>query len=220
MPTLYIVATPIGNLKDITLRALEVLKNADLILAEDTRVTSRLLQAYEIKTKMMPFHQHSQHERQIVELLKEGKNLALVSDAGTPGINDPGGKLIEAVINSGIEARIEPIPGASALTALLSVAGIPLEHFSYRGFVPHKKGKETFLREVGQAQHPVVFFESVHRILKTLEKLKSYLPEDKKLIVGRELTKMHETIYRGDINKVLQDLQADPVKGEYVVIVY
>lgn len=220
MPTLYIVATPIGNLKDVTFRAIEILKSVDLILAEDTRVTGRLLQAYEITTKMSPFHQHSNHERQIVELLASGKNIALVSDAGTPGINDPGGKLIEAVVNSGIDARIEPIPGASALTALLSVAGIPLEHFSYRGFVPHKKGKETFLREVGESEYPVVFFESVHRIVKTLERLKNFMLEGKRLIIGRELTKMHETIYRGSIDEVIAKVSSDPVKGEYVIIVH
>lgn len=220
MSILYIVATPIGNLKDITLRALETLKEVDLIIAEDTRVTSRLLQAYEIDKPMMAYHQHSDNEEKIIKLLKAGKNIALVSDAGTPGVNDPGGKLVEAVINTGLNISIVPIPGASAVMSLLSVAGIPLETFLYKGFVPHKKGRETFMKEIALLDYPVIFFESVHRIEKLLEQMEKFFPEHKRLIVGRELTKMFETVYRGTVGEVREQLKSDQIKGEFVVMVH
>ena len=216
MSKLYIVATPIGNLKDITYRAIEILKSVDFVLAEDTRVTRKIFQEYDISTQLGTYHQHSSTAG-VLEMLREGKDLALVSDAGTPGINDPGGKLIEDILASDTEVDIIPIPGASALTAILSVAGIPLEHFEYKGFVPHKNGKKTYLEYVAATKHPVVFFESTHRIIKTLQALADVAP-DKNLIVGRELTKLHETIYRGTVTEVLQQLEETSIKGEFVII--
>lgn len=220
MSKLFIVATPIGNLKDITFRALETLKQVDFILAEDTRVISKLLSVYEIRKPLIAFHHHSTNSQKIVNLLAEGKDLALVSDAGTPGINDPGGKLIEIILASGVSAEIIPIPGVSALTAILSIAGISLENFTYKGFVPHKKGKETFLKEVIASEIPVVFFESTHRILKTLERMKEFVTPEKRFIIGRELTKMHETVYRGTLDEILDALNKTSTKGEFVIISY
>jgi len=219
MSKLYIVATPIGNLKDITLRALETLKEVDLLLAEDTRVTRKLLSAYEIDVKIATLNQHTTNTSSYLKLLSDGKDIALVSDAGTPGINDPGGKFIEEVLASNIDVEIIPIPGVSALTALLSVAGIQLEHFEYKGFVPHKKGKQTFLTYVNEVKHPVVFFESTHRIIKTLEALKELNPQ-KKIIIGRELTKLHEIIYRGTVSEVLDHINNSSTKGEFVIITH
>ena len=216
---LYIVATPIGNLKDITLRALEVLKSVDLILAEDSRVTVGLLKAYEIVKPIKAFHQHSKNTKWILDELKLGKNIALVSDAGTPGVNDPGGILIEEIVNSSPDVKIVPIPGVSALTTLMSVAGISLENFKYLGFIPHKKGRQTLFKMIAELEMPAIFFESTHRIIKTLEQLYEVAP-NKKIVVGRELTKMFETIYRGTIPEVVEKLNSSSIKGEFTVIVY
>lgn len=218
MSKLYIIATPIGNLKDISYRAIEMLQEVDLILAEDTRVTGKLLKEYDIKTNAISFHQHSNSDR-VIKLIAKGKNLALVSDAGTPGVNDPGGKLIEEILKSRLNVEIIPIPGASALTSILSVAGIQLENFEYKGFVPHKKGKETYLKYISDSKIPVVFFESTHRMIKTLMKLNEINP-DKNLIVGRELTKLHETIYRGKVEEIINQLESTSTKGEFVIIAY
>lgn len=237
---LYIVATPIGNLEDITLRALRVLKEADLILCEDTRVTKKLLDRYEIQKPLLSYHHHSKLSRveKIVEHLENGKNLALVSDAGTPGISDPGNELIAnltpalSLSRRGSEETIEiiPIPGASAITTLASVAGINMSRFTFLGFPPHKKGRETFFREVAEAKYPVVYFESPHRFLKNLELLEKFKP-DAKLVVGRELTKMFEEVKRGEIGEILKFYRGDKgdlgekgdkgkVKGEFVIIAY
>ncbi len=233
---LYIVATPIGNLEDITLRALRVLKDVDLILCEDTRVTKKLLDRYEIQKPLLSYHHHSKLSRveKIVEHLENGKNLALVSDAGTPGVSDPGNELIgkllfgepnpkvglsERVLKS--DFRVIPIPGPSAITALASVAGINMSRFSFLGFPPHKKGRETFFREVAQSKYPVVYFESVHRFFKNLELLEKMKP-DAKLIVGRELTKMFEEIKKGTVAEILEYYKknSDKTKGEFVIIAY
>jgi 16S rRNA (cytidine1402-2'-O)-methyltransferase len=232
--TLYIVATPIGNLEDITLRALRVLKEVDLILCEDTRVTKKLLDRYEIEKPLLSYHHHSKISRveKIVEHLENGKKLALVSDAGTPGISDPGNELIArltAAHNPKIVSqeilryylRIEPIPGVSAVTAVASVAGINMSRFTFLGFPPHKKGRETFFREVAEAKYPVIYFESVHRVLKNIELLSKFKP-DAKLIIGRELTKMFEEVVRGSVDEILEYYKnnSDKVKGEFVIIVY
>src|SRR3990172_7628013 len=211
---LFIVATPIGNLEDITLRALRVLKETDLILCEDTRVTKKLLDRYEIRKPLLSYHHHSRLSRveKILEYLENGKNLALVSDAGTPGIQDPGNQLISRILetqNSKLKTQkfgkdlfeIIPIPGPSAVTCLASVAGINLDKFLFLGFPPHKKGRETYFREISQSKHPVIYFESPHRFLKNLELLEKLKP-DAKLIVGRELTKMFEEIVRGEIDDI------------------
>lgn len=215
---LYIVATPIGNLEDITMRALRVLREVDVVLTEDTRVTRTLLSAYTITTPTIRYDHHTPSARAI-GLLKEGKSLALVSDAGTPGLNDPGGKLIADILEENLDVDIIPIPGVSALTTLISVAGIAMEEFTYRGFVPHKKGRQTFLLEVSASKIPIVFFESTHRIMKTLEALNENNP-NKRLVVGRELTKLHETVYRGTVSSVIEQLQATSTKGEFIILAY
>ena len=221
MNTLYIVATPIGNLEDMTLRSLRILKEVDFILCEDTRVTRVLLDKYEIKTATISYFQHSGLAKvnQIIELLKKGKNLALVSDAGTPGISDPGNKLIELVLKELPDVKIEPIPGACAAITALSISGLPTDKFIFYGFLPHKKGKETILKEIISNKFTSVFYESTHRILKTLNKLKELGAGDKQVVVCRELTKKFETVYRGTIDEVLAVLEKDVTKGEFVVVV-
>lgn len=218
---LYIVATPIGNLGDITLRALETLKKADLIACEDTRVAGKLLSRYEIKTPVTSFFQHSKAPKisQIIGVLKSGRNVALVTDAGTPGISDPGNKLVEQAILENI--AVMPIPGSSALTAIISVAGIDMQKFVFLGFPPHKKGRETFFKEILALKYPVVYYESPHRVLKNLELLKT-LGAEKNIILGRELTKMFEETVRGTAEEVLKYFNKNPgkVKGEFTIIVY
>jgi len=219
---LYIVSTPIGNLSDITLRSLEILKEVDLILCEDTRVTQKLLNHYNIKTPTLSYHQHSKFQKiaNIVQLLKENKNLALVSDAGTPGISDPGNKLIEKVIESvGDRAKIVPIPGPSAVTAAASISGFSMDKFQFLGFPPKKRKRKKFFEEITKSKYPVIFYESPYRITKTLEELKSATEGKDNIIVCRELTKKFETIYRGKITEVLEKIKKDKIKGEFVVMV-
>jgi 16S rRNA (cytidine1402-2'-O)-methyltransferase len=221
MSKLYIVATPIGNLEDITLRALRILKEVDFILCEDTRVTKVLLDKYEIKTPTISYFQHSKITKvnKIIDLLKKGHDFVLVSDAGTPGISDPGNKLIEQVFEV-LSNRIEviPVPGPSAVIAALSISGLPTDKFVFYGFLPHKKGKEKILKEIISNKFTSVFYESTHRILKTLNKFQE-LGLNKQVVVCRELTKKFETIYRGTINEVLKQLNNDTTKGEFVVII-
>jgi 16S rRNA (cytidine1402-2'-O)-methyltransferase len=218
MSKLFIVATPIGNLEDFTFRALRILQEADLVLAEDTRVTQKLLQHYKVKKDLITWHQHSKNFSKIKKYFQDNKNIVYVSDAGTPGVSDPGGKLIEQVLLDFPDTEIIAVPGASALGAIVSVAGIALDHFEFLGFIPHKKGRQTLFAKIKESKHPVVFFESVHRITKTLEALSDC---DKQLIIGRELTKQFETIYRGTAKSILEELNKNPkqLKGEFVVIV-
>jgi 16S rRNA (cytidine1402-2'-O)-methyltransferase len=220
MNNLYIVATPIGNLEDITLRALEILRTVDVIVAEDKRVTIKLLNKFQISKKLLVWQQHSSNSdwQRIKNELTAGHDIAYVSDAGTPGISDPGGQLIQKVLAEFPEVKITPLPGASALSTIISVAGIQIDRFIFLGFLPHKKGRQTMLEMIKKETVPVIFFESVHRILKALEQL-SDCP--KKLIVGRELTKQFETIYRGTASEILEVLNKDKtkIKGEFVVIV-
>jgi len=221
---LYIVATPIGNLEDITLRALRVLKEVDLILCEDTRVTRKLLDRYEIKKPLLSYHHHSKLSRveEIRKMISEGKSLALVSDAGTPGVSDPGNILVEHIANN-LRQKVDivPIPGTSAVSAIASIAGINMNKFCFLGFPPHKKGRETFFREVAAAKHPVIYFESPHRFLKNLELLEKLKP-NAKLVVGRELTKMFEEIKRGKIGEIREYFQGaeGKVKGEFAIVAY
>lgn len=221
MPSLYIIATPIGNLEDITLRALRVLKEVDLILCEDTRQTKKLLNKYEINTPSISYHQHSKLDKinKIIDLLEHNNNLALVSDAGTPGISDPGNKLIEHLVKNNIAVKIIPIPGPSAVISALSISGFPTDNFIFLGFVPHKKGRQTFFKNLAEEKRTVAFYESPHRIIKTLESLKEYIPE-KEVAVCRELTKIYETIYRGKPNEIAKKIASDKVKGEFVVLVH
>ena len=217
---LSLVATPIGNLEDITLRALRTLRECDYVLCEDTRVTGKLLHHHDIKAKMHRYDAHTSESAhaQILNDLEEGKHIALVSDAGTPGISDPGVLLIKQAREA--QVLIEAIPGASAVTTVVSLAGIAGNQFSFLGFVPQKKGRETFFKSLREYGHPVVFFESTHRIMKTLEALEMALPETT-LYLGRELTKMHEEMLVGSATEIIRTLSENPVKqkGEFVVIV-
>ncbi len=216
---LSIVATPIGNLEDITLRALRVLREAQYVLSEDTRVTGNLLKHHGIETKLRRYDAHasvSTHDSIVADLVA-GQHIALVSDAGTPGVSDPGVLLVQAARAAG--ARIDAIPGPSAVTAAISIAGIPGNQFSFLGFVPQKKGRETFFRELDAYDHPVLFFESTHRIMKTLSSLHTFYP-DTPLYIGRELTKFHEEMIIGTPQHITTLLETAPVrqKGEFVII--
>ncbi len=242
----YIVATPIGNLEDFSFRALKILKQVDYIFCEDTRVTRKLLDHYEIKNKKLEiYHQHSNEKKvkQLIEIIKNN-SVALVTDAGTPGISDPGNKLIkeltrlrssESNLRSGGQAlvlsnqiEIVPVPGVSAVTTALSISGLPADKFIFLGFVPHKKQRQKFLQQVLDVKTTVVFYESKYRIIKTLEQLNTLIQrglnsdedrcEEKSFVVCRELTKKFETIYRGNINEVLEQVKNDVIKGEYVVV--
>lgn len=221
MSDLYIVATPIGNLEDITLRALRVLKSVDLILCEDTRQTKKLLDRHEIKIPTLSYHQHSKLDKinKIVDLINNGKNLALVSDAGTPGISDPGNKLIGYLIDNNADVKIIPLPGPSAAISALSVSGFPTDNFVFLGFVPHKKGRRTFFENLAKEKRTAVFYESCHRIMKTLDSLIKYLPE-KEIVVCRELTKIYETTYRGKPEEVIKKITPEQVRGEFTVIIH
>ncbi len=227
MSILRIVATPIGNLEDLTLRALRTLKEADFILCEDTRVTRKLLDHYQITTPTISYHQHSGDLKvdKIISLLKAGNNLALVTDAGTPGISDPGGKLISLVRQElGAAVLIESVPGVSALAAAVSLAGAGFDRFLFLGFLPHKKGRQTMLKEIMASTHPIVLYESKHRIVKLLEELDKMSQEFKKapqVMVARELTKMHESFYQGSAASILKEINSNPnnLKGEFVVLI-
>ncbi len=217
--TLSIVATPIGNLGDITLRAIETLKNVDLILCEDTRVTGKLLTHFGVSTPTMAYHQHSGEAamREIANRLEEGKNLALVTDAGTPGISDPGNQLISYIIRHAPNALVSPIPGASAVIAALSISGFPTDKFLFLGFPPHKNKRQKFFVEVANSERTVVFYESSHRIKKCLEELKVVLQPNQQLCVCRELTKKFESIYRGTIAEIMAMNVSE--KGEFVIVI-
>ena len=218
---IYIIGTPIGNLQDITQRALETLKSVDVILCEDTRVTSKLLARYDIRKTLVAYHQHSKLSKteHILEMLRDGKNIALVSDAGTPGISDPGGALVEAVINAfGDEIKIVPIPGANGAITALSVSGFPTDSFRFLGFPPHKKGRKTYFENIAEIPETVVFYESKHRIEKCLIELGASIGE-RPVMVARELTKQFETLYRGTALECLEALNADKTLGEFVVVV-
>ena len=225
MAKIFVVATPIGNLEDITLRALRTLKEADLILAEDTRTTQKLLNRYDIKTPTLSYHQYSNLKKSdyIIELLKNGKKLALVSDAGTPGISDPGNKLIEIISKRVEEAEIIPVPGANALAVAASISGFPMERFLFLGFPPAKKKRKKFFDEVVKSKYPIIFYESPYRILKTLNELNSlyakYNIQNTRVVICRELTKKFETVYRGNVPETIDLIKKDKVRGEFVVII-
>jgi 16S rRNA (cytidine1402-2'-O)-methyltransferase len=221
---LSVVATPIGNLEDMSLRAIRTLKEADIILCEDTRVTRKLLSHYEVETSTVSFHSHSgpAKTKKIIELLEEGKHVALVSDAGTPGVSDPGPELLSDIREAmGDEVTIEAIPGPSALAAALSIAGLRTSTFTFYGFLPHKKGRETLFKEIAHSDRSSIFYESPHRILKALEVLVKMLPEERRVGIYRELTKMHEQSVVGSAAEVLQYFtdNSDKERGEFVVIV-
>ncbi len=221
--TLSLVATPIGNLGDITLRALETLKAADAIACEDTRVTSRLLARYEISKPLVIYNPEDARQggSRVLALLTEGKRVALVTDAGTPGISDPGAELVALVRDTLPEVVVEAIPGPAAFVAALSIAGLPIASFVYLGFLPNKKGRQTLFKEIAAETRTVVFYESPHRIEKALASLAEVLAPSRRIAIARELTKVHEELVRGTVAEVQAHFIAHPdaIRGEFVVIV-
>ncbi len=220
--TFFVVGTPIGNLKDITLRAIEVLTQVQLILCEDTRVTKKLLAHYHIVQPTATFHAHSQHRifERILSDLEEGKDIALVSDAGMPGVSDPGERLVAFIRERSPEISIVSIPGPSAVLSALSVSGIPSSEFVFLGFLPHKKGRNTRLAEIADSKRVIVFYESVHRIEKTLYALKESIPE-RYAVVSRELTKLHEESVSGSMEYLYEYFKKHPdhIRGEFTIVV-
>lgn len=223
MGILYIVATPIGNLSDVTYRAMEIFKNVDLIACEDTRHTRILLDRYQINKPTVSYHQHSKLAKieYLLEELKSGKNIALVSDAGTPGISDPGGVLVEKAVKESID--IVSIPGPSALATLLSVSGMPTDSFLFLGFLPKKKGRQTLFRNITESVNlklykAIVFYESPYNIIKTMEDFSLALG-DSEVVVGRELTKKFEEIFRGKLSEAIQHYKNKKILGEFVVVI-
>lgn len=219
MPKLHLIPTPIGNLEDITLRAIRLLKEADLILAEDTRVTIKLLRHYEIDTKMMSFHEHNEHKivGEIINKLEAGLKVALVTDAGTPGISDPGFLLVRECVKNGVE--VETLPGATAFVLALVNSGLPCDRFYFEGFLPHKKGRKTRLDYLAQVDQTIVLYESPYRIVKTLEQLAEHLGADRPASVSRELTKMFEETVRGTLTELVKHFTEKGPKGEFVIVV-
>ena len=222
MSTLYIVATPIGNLEDITLRALRILKEADIVLAEDTRVTRKLLEHYRIQKPLMRYDEHSAERMHgtVAQFLTEGKNIALVSDAGTPGISDPGARLVRYVQDHAPDVSVVPIPGPSALTAALSAAGVPASTFVFLGYPPHKKGRKTFFEGLRAITiRPVLLYESPHRLQKTLGELALVLGADASLVIAKELTKIHEEVWWGTFAEAATRYTGEKGRGEFVLII-
>ncbi|HVZ55863.1 MAG TPA: 16S rRNA (cytidine(1402)-2'-O)-methyltransferase [Chitinophagaceae bacterium] len=216
---LYIVPTPIGNLKDITLRALEVIGGVDLVLAEDTRTTARLLNHYQLTKPLSPYHQHNEHQvlQHLVDQLVAGKKMALVTDAGTPGISDPAFLLVRACIQAGV--RVECLPGATAFVPALVNSGLPANRFVFEGFLPLKKGRQTLLKKLAAEERTILFYESPMRLVKTLEELQTYFGPDRACCVCRELTKLFEENRRGTLQEVAAYFREKGVKGELVVVV-
>src|SRR5436190_1806740 len=216
---LYLVPTPIGNLKDITLRALDVLKEVDLILAEDTRTSSHLLNHYQVTKPLSPYHQHNEHKivQHLVTQLKEGKKIALLTDAGTPGISDPDFLLVRECVKNDI--KVKCLPGATAFVPALVNSGIPTNRFSFEGFLPLKKGRQTLLKELAEEERTLLFYESPMRLVKTLEDLIQYFGADRQCCVSRELTKMFEENKRGTLAEVCEHFKKKDVKGEIVIVV-
>ena len=226
MAFLWVVGTPIGNLEDISHRALRTLKESDFVLCEDTRVTKRLLDHYGIATPTISYHQHTGELKtaKVMELLRSGKNLALVTDAGTPGISDPGSKLVSLVRSElGAAVKIESVPGPSALAAAISLAGIGFDRFLFLGFLPHKKGRQKLLREAWESEYSFVIYESKHRLLKFLAEaaqLDKTMACRRELTIARELTKLHESLYFGSAADLLPAISSDDnnLRGEFVVL--
>lgn len=216
---LYLLPTPIGNLKDITLRALEVLKEVDLVLAEDTRNTARLLNHYQIQKPLTPYHQHNEHKvlGHLVEQLLAGKKMAVVTDAGTPGISDPAFLLVRECIRNSI--RVESLPGATAFVPALVNSGLPTNRFVFEGFLPIKKGRHTVLTHLAQEERTMIFYESPMRLVKTLAEFMEYFGAERPCSVSRELTKMFEENARGTLREVHEHFQQKNVKGEIVIVV-
>lgn len=218
MAKLYLVPTPIGNLKDMTFRAIEVLKEVDLILAEDTRTSGKLLKHFEIGTQMHSHHMHNEHKTTegIVQRIKAGETVALISDAGTPAISDPGFLLTRACVEAGIE--VDCLPGATAFVPALVNSGLPNDKFVFEGFLPVKKGRQTRLQILAEETRTIIFYESPHKLIKSLGQFKEFFGEDRRVSVSRELSKLHEETIRGTVTEVLAHFEAKPPKGEMVVV--
>ena len=218
---LYLVPTPIGNLEDITLRAIRILGEVDGILAEDTRNSGQLLKHLNISKPLYSHHAHNEHTGVpgVIKMLKEGKSLALISDAGTPGISDPGYLLVKACVDNGIE--VESLPGATAFVPALVNSGFPTDRFIYEGFLPHKKGRQTRWKALTEEERTIVLYESPHRLVKALEQIIEFISPERQVMVGRELSKMHEQMVRGTATEVLAYFTAHPdkVRGEIVIVI-
>lgn len=216
---LYIVPTPVGNLKDITLRSIEVLQSVDVILAEDTRTSGKLLQHYQINKPISPYHQHNEHRivSHVVEQMTAGKNFALITDAGTPGISDPGYLLVKTCAEQQI--RVECLPGATAFVPALVNSGLPVSRFTFEGFLPLKKGRQTLLKQLSKEERTMVFYESPMRLVKTLEEFITFFGAERQCSVSRELTKLFEETFRGTLHDVCSHFSQKNVKGEIVIVV-
>ena len=216
---LYLVPTPIGNLSDITLRAIEVLKEVDFILAEDTRTSGNLLKHLGISKPLHSFHQHNEHKvlERVIDRLKAGETAALVSDAGTPGISDPGFLMARECIREGID--IICLPGPTAFIPALVCSGLPCERFIYEGFLPHKKGRQTRLKALAEENRTMVFYESPHRLLKTLTQFSEFFGEHRQTSISREISKVYEETIRGSLAEIINHFSIHPVKGEFVIVV-
>lgn len=222
MGKLFIIGTPIGNLSDISVRTIETLKSADIILAEDTRVTKKLLDRYEIKKPILRCDENAKEGllKSIIGRIERGENMALVTDAGTPGISDPGWRLVKLLRESNANIPIIPIPGPSAITTILSVSGIPAGEFTFLGYAPHKKGRETFFRKTKEINvRPIIFYESPFRAQKALASLAGIYGNGKRIVIGRELTKLHEEIFSGTAESATKHFRGEHLKGEFVFII-
>jgi len=219
MAKLYLVPTPIGNLEDITLRALRILKEVSLILAEDTRTTGNLLKHYKIENRLQPYHIRNEHKilENIVQRLSGGEDMALVSDAGTPSVSDPGFLLVRECVKNGIP--VETLPGATAFVPALVNSGFPSDRFFFEGFLPHKKGRLSRLKKLAQIDQTIIIYESPHRLVKTLEQLSDFLGPERPVAVSRELTKIHEETIRGTLAEIYQYFKEKSVKGEIVLVI-
>ncbi len=217
--SLYLVPTPLGNLKDITLRALEVLNSVDVILCEDTRTSSKLLQHYQVQKPLSPYHQHNEHKilDHLIEQLQAGKKMAVITDAGTPGISDPAFLLVRACLKNGI--KVECLPGATAFVPALVNSGLPINRFVFEGFLPLKKGRHTLLTQLANEERTMVFYESPVRLIKTLKDFIEYFGAERKCSVSRELTKMFEENFQGSLYEVCEHFSNKTVKGEIVIVV-
>lgn len=218
--SLYLVPTPIGNLSDITLRALDVLKSVDTILAEDTRTSGFLLKHYQISKPLQSFHIFNEHKTlgSLVNRLQQGETMALISDAGTPGISDPGFLLVREVLKAGL--HIDSLPGATALIPALVKSGFPTDRFVFEGFLPHKKGRQTLLKKLAEEERTIILYESPHRLVKTLEQVTEFFGEDRPVSVSRELTKLHEETFAGSVKEVHAHFSSKEVKGEIVLVIH
>lgn len=216
---LYIVPTPLGNLKDVTIRSLEVLQQVDVILCEDTRTSSRFLQHYQIQKPLTPYHQHNEHKivQHLIQQMQGGKQFALITDAGTPGISDPAFLLVRACVQEGV--KVETLPGATAFVLALVNSGIPTNRFVFEGFLPLKKGRQTLFKQLAQEERTMVFYESPVRLLKTLTEMTQYFGPDRPCCISRELTKLFEENFRGSLEEAIAHFSQKTVKGEIVMVV-